>query len=67
MKVGPVVAAALRLLEVPREAIIGEYLLSEGTHRAAIEAALDGLAAAPPPAIDLEGLRRNGAGPRSAR
>ena len=42
-RTGIVVAAALLLLEVPRAAVIEEYLLSDGADRAAIQRAVEGI------------------------
>jgi len=42
-RTGVVVAALLLLLEVPRDIVIEEYLLSEGASRSAIQLAVDGM------------------------
>jgi protein-tyrosine phosphatase len=37
------VAAALLAIDVPREVVAEEYMLSEGANRASIERAIDGI------------------------
>lgn len=48
-RTGVVIAACLALIGVPREIVIEEYMLSDDADRPAIELALDGILAAPPP------------------
>lgn len=57
-RTGLVVAATLLLLEVPRDVIVEEFLLSDGAERSLIEAALDGVAKAQRTlGVDVPGLR----------
>lgn len=57
-RTGLVVAATLLLLEVPREVIVEEYLLSDGAERSLIERALDGVVKAQKTlGVDVPGLR----------
>lgn len=42
-RTGVVIAAALLAIDVPREVVAEEYMLSDGAHRGSIEQAIDGL------------------------
>ena len=53
-----VIAAALLLVDVPREVVAEEYMLSEGADRSAIETAIEGiLGGLPALPVDRKKLR----------
>lgn len=57
-RTGIVVACALRMIGVPREVVVEEFLLSDGAERELIERALDGACGARPDlAVDVRALR----------
>ena len=63
-RTGLVVAATLLLLEVPRDVIVEEFLLSDGAERSLIEGALDGVVKAQKTlGVDLPRLRTALLGP----